>query len=326
MESERRSSGGSRKSVRRKPLSDLSNFNLIPAYSLRNLCSSSSAQKPSSSSSSTLFSKPPNPIPVPVPNAISKPKRNSETYNSLTNKNTKANTTNSPNSNTSVGSSNLNNHFNAPNPSGTVQQSRPSTPPIPLATKSVVAGNADDEILEPLIVYNRRWSVEKTVNREMSDAVPFSLASLVETKDKSRMIVPVENTEDILMVADMNLSNIPLRKEKDKGRVIAVPSSLEKTKGKRKPVSGASTCPPLARRTRNIRNGLSKAGDIESLKSRTDPHAKHKKKRCCASQEQKDALPQDFIDEQRSYFKEIDEFELPEEEVSYDEFQKEEKA
>ena len=53
-------------------------------------------------------------------------------------------------------------------------------------------------------------------------------------------------------------------------------------------------------------------------------------KRRCASQAQLDAskyaLPQDFIDEQRSYFKEIDEFELPEEEVSYDEFQKEEKA
>ncbi|GMP69564.1 hypothetical protein CsSME_00028775 [Camellia sinensis var. sinensis] len=67
------------------------------------------------------------------------------------------------------------------------------------------------------------------------------------------------------------------------------------------------------------RNEFNQAGDIGISKSCTVPHPKCKKKRCRLMPEQdvsKHNLPQEFIEQQRAYFKEVDEFELPEEEIS----------
>uniref|UniRef100_A0A5B6ZNZ7 Sororin C-terminal region domain-containing protein n=1 Tax=Davidia involucrata TaxID=16924 RepID=A0A5B6ZNZ7_DAVIN len=266
------------RSVKRKPLSDRTNF--IPTTTLRSL----------SSPSLSLFVKPPNPNPNPNPKPKSKP--NLKPYNSSTNKPE----TNSSKSDTSVRSSNTNKN-NVPNPR-TIAQPHPSTPPPipPSHSSSTNAGNRTSEIFEPLVVYSRRQTAEKTKCKVMVVAVPF--------------ICP------------------PLEKTKDKGKAVAVASlpPPENTKNKGKAVAVSFSCPPPLR-TRNIRDELNEAVavDIGISKSCTVPHPRHKKKRRCLLTEQDDsvhALPQDFIEQQKAYFKEVDEFELPEDEVSYNEMDK----
>lgn len=105
-----------------------------------------------------------------------------------------------------------------------------------------------------------------------------------------------------------------------KGSSVAVavdcrPPRRKTEKGKND--DGASSCPAVIR-TKRIQNNLDEAGDSKSSKTWTDPHPKCRKKKCSRN-EISTELPPDFIEQQRAYFKEVDEFELPEEEVSQDE-------
>uniref|UniRef100_A0A5B6ZRY2 Sororin C-terminal region domain-containing protein n=1 Tax=Davidia involucrata TaxID=16924 RepID=A0A5B6ZRY2_DAVIN len=280
------------RSVKRKPLSDRTNF--IPTTTLRSL----------SSPSLSLFVKPPNPNPNPNPKPKSKP--NLKPYNSSTNKPE----TNSSKSDTSVRSSNTNKN-NVPNPR-TIAQPHPSTPPPipPSHSSSTNAGNRTSEIFEPLVVYSRRQTAEKTKCKVMVVAVPFICPPLEKTKDKGKAV-------------SVSISGPPLEKMKKKGKAVAVPFNrfpLVNTKNKGKAVAVPSSCPPLPG-TRNIRDELNEAVDIGLSKSCTVPYGKHKKKRHCLFPEQDVsdfALPQGFIEQQKAYFKGVDEFELPEE-VAYDE-------
>uniref|UniRef100_A0A5B7AXR9 Sororin C-terminal region domain-containing protein n=1 Tax=Davidia involucrata TaxID=16924 RepID=A0A5B7AXR9_DAVIN len=304
METERSS-----RSVKRKPLSDRTN--LIPTTTLRNL-----------SSSSSLFAKPTNPN--PIPKLYPKP------YISSTNKPE----TNSSKSDTSVGSSTTNKN-NAPNPR-TVAQPQASTPPRipPLHSSSTNPGNGNNEIFGPLVVYSRRQTVEKTRYKGKAVAVPFSCPPLDKTKDKRKTVAasfscpPLEKAKGKGKAIAAPFSCPPLEKTKDKGKAVAVASlpPPENTKNKGKAVAVSFSCPPPLR-TRNIRDELNEAVavDIGISKSCTVPHPRHKKKRRCLLTEQDDsvhALPQDFIEQQKAYFKEVDEFELPEDEVSYNEMDK----
>ncbi|XP_073297668.1 uncharacterized protein [Primulina huaijiensis] len=83
---------------------------------------------------------------------------------------------------------------------------------------------------------------------------------------------------------------------------------------KRKKDSGASSCPPM-RRTQKILNDSGEARDMKSSKSLTVPRPKYKK----VKSDDESCLPLDFIQQQRAYFKDVDEFELAEEEISQDE-------
>ncbi|KAA8539510.1 hypothetical protein F0562_026202 [Nyssa sinensis] len=258
----------SSKSIKIKPLSDRTN--LIPTTTLRNL----------SSSSKSLFVKASN------PNLNPKPKPNPKPYNSYTNKAE----TNSSKSDTSVAASNTNKNI-VPNPR-TIAQPHPSTSPIrPSPSSSSNAGYENNESSEPLVVYSRRHTAEKTKYKVMVVAVPFSC---------------------------------PPEKTKEKGKAVAVAfncSPLESKKNKRKAVAVPSSC-PLLPGTRNIRDELNEAIDIGLPKSCGVPYGKHQKKRHCLFPDQdvlEPALPRDFIEQQRAYFKGVDEFELPEEEVSYKE-------
>ncbi|KAG9455201.1 hypothetical protein H6P81_008105 [Aristolochia fimbriata] len=98
------------------------------------------------------------------------------------------------------------------------------------------------------------------------------------------------------------------------GRVIQqIQDQRMKDKGKAID-STPSSCPPIGRtknfrvnkRTKNSEDGLPKEHSVSPPKS---------KKRRRYSVGEYD-LPQDFIDKQRAYFAEVDEFELAEEEVS----------
>ncbi|XP_051121262.1 uncharacterized protein LOC127244801 [Andrographis paniculata] len=89
---------------------------------------------------------------------------------------------------------------------------------------------------------------------------------------------------------------------------------LRRRSGKGKNDVVASSCPPITR-TKNLRNDID---EVKSSNSYTDPRPKSRKRRLRKT-EPISELPQDFIEQQKAYFKEVDEFELPEEEVSNDE-------
>ncbi|XP_019200194.1 PREDICTED: uncharacterized protein LOC109193823 [Ipomoea nil] len=127
-----------------------------------------------------------------------------------------------------------------------------------------------------------------------------------------------------------SLSSPPL-KSKDRGNIIVnIGSSCEKTmgkeisdvslkspppqkiRGKRKADTFVFSCPPLPK-TRNSRNKCNEVGDVELPGSRTVPNKKQTKKRRSEDQYR---LPEEFVEEKRAYFKEIDDFELLEEEAS----------
>ncbi|XP_073016092.1 uncharacterized protein [Primulina eburnea] len=88
---------------------------------------------------------------------------------------------------------------------------------------------------------------------------------------------------------------------------------------KRKKDSGVSSC-PLMRRTQKILNDAGEARGMKSSKSLTVPRPKYNKQQCPqVKSDDESCLPLDFIEQQRAYFKDVDEFELAEEEISQDE-------
>lgn len=160
-----------------------------------------------------------------------------------------------------------------------------------------------------------------------ADTVPLTYPVLKKSKDKGKAaVVPftsylVEKTRDERKEIATPHSLFPLRKTKDNLKAVSMPinfPSLVNTKNKRKKIDAPLSCPPLPR-TKKIWNEFNQAGDIGISKSCTVPHPKCKKKRCRLMPEQdvsKHNLPQEFIEQQRAYFKEVDDFELPEEEIS----------
>ncbi|XP_073146568.1 uncharacterized protein [Henckelia pumila] len=134
----------------------------------------------------------------------------------------------------------------------------------------------------------------------------------------------------------LNHSGYSSEKTSEKGKAILAPLNMvegssaavavncQPTKRKivkRKKDAGASTCPPMIR-AQKILNDFGEAGDAKLSKSLTltVPRPKYKKKQCPQEKNGDDScLPLDFIERQRAYFKEVDEFELAEEEISQDE-------
>ncbi|KAF8397150.1 hypothetical protein HHK36_016057 [Tetracentron sinense] len=98
-----------------------------------------------------------------------------------------------------------------------------------------------------------------------------------------------------------------------------------KIKGKAIAMAIPSSCPPAGRVRHIGRDKLSEEhGDVGLSKSDKVPHPKYKKKRHHSLSKldvDTPGLPQDFINQQRAYFAEIDAFELPEEVVSESELE-----
>ncbi|KAK9283119.1 hypothetical protein L1049_011350 [Liquidambar formosana] len=86
--------------------------------------------------------------------------------------------------------------------------------------------------------------------------------------------------------------------------------NAEKRKNKGKMVAIPLSCPSLEK-IKNIREKLNKVGDVGLSKSCTVPRKKKRSHLPIEEDVSKNALPQDFIDQQRAYFAEIDSFELP---------------
>lgn len=97
--------------------------------------------------------------------------------------------------------------------------------------------------------------------------------------------------------------------QKDERNVVVTPlyhRTLKKNK--------ESSCPPLLRTAIN-RNQGDESEDTFQSKLQTEPPP-NKKKRCSSKESGEEyVLPQEFVEQQRAYFKEIDDFELEVEEV-----------
>ncbi|KZV34926.1 hypothetical protein F511_04900 [Dorcoceras hygrometricum] len=167
--------------------------------------------------------------------------------------------------------------------------------------------------------------VEKT--KEKLKSVNHSSYSPEKTREKAKAILAPVN------MVEWSSAALP---------VICLPARRKTVKKKKD--TAASSCPPM-RRTQKIllavlscfegkfvvlhsslldilliRDDLNEAGDMNSSKSLTVPRPKFKKKQCPHPKSvDESCLPLDFIEQQRAYFKEVDEFELAEEEISQDE-------
>ncbi|GMP23610.1 hypothetical protein CsSME_00001142 [Camellia sinensis var. sinensis] len=138
------------------------------------------------------------------------------------------------NSDTSIGSSNHN-----PNPSTTFK-THPSTP-SPLSIS--IPGNGSEEADEPLVVYSRRQTIEKTKkNGKAFESVSVSCPPRLKTKDKGKAVAVPPSFSS-------------LGKTKDRENAVSVPisfRSLVNTRNEGKAI--ATPCPPLPR-TRRRRRG-----------------------------------------------------------------------
>ncbi|KAL1559288.1 hypothetical protein AAHA92_09646 [Salvia divinorum] len=117
--------------------------------------------------------------------------------------------------------------------------------------------------------------------------------------------------------ANVSSSNAALGKQSEIAvAVISQPSRKMKTSARNNNAVGVSSCPTITR-TKKLQNGLDEAENVKYLYSWTDPQANVRKKR--PRTEKTSELPEEFIREQKAYFDDIDNFELPVEEVSQDE-------
>ncbi|XP_041991865.1 uncharacterized protein LOC121742702 isoform X1 [Salvia splendens] len=89
------------------------------------------------------------------------------------------------------------------------------------------------------------------------------------------------------------------------------PSRKMKTSARNNNAFGVSSCPTITR-TKKLQNDLDE--DVKHLNSWTDPQANARKKR--PKTEKTSELPEEFIREKKAYYDDIDNFELPVEEVS----------
>ncbi|KAM7499428.1 hypothetical protein LguiA_023842 [Lonicera macranthoides] len=334
MEAEKTNS--SSRSVKRKPLSDRTN--IIPTSTILKL------------------SSPPNSIPKPSSKPCKQSTNSSKSHssvgssnhynNSSTTENDPKNSTRVPQIQPSTPLTKPLPHSESPNSGNgngeiseplvrykrrqTAEKSRSRGEPVAIPFASLLEKpNNDKRKLDSVVL---SWApVEKTKDKGKAIAVPLDIPAIMKTKDKGKAIdVPFSvpafgKTKDKGKAVDLPLNFPPREKisngkavdknfsSHSKARSVAMPVE-HPTLEKRNDRSAAFSSSPLPR-TRSIWNEPDEAGDIGLPKFQTDPHLKDKKKRRTKDDSKYD-LPRDFVEQQRAYFKEIDEFELPVEEAS----------
>ncbi|XP_017223653.1 uncharacterized protein LOC108200100 [Daucus carota subsp. sativus] len=192
---------------------------------------------------------------------------------------------------------------------------------VPYAENTKDKGNAVDVAFKVLAGEKTR-DKSKGVAGYVSNHALLNQQSEGEGIALSRGNICLESAKDKGKKNDATPCLPSLAKTKDKGKTIVTAAgfpTLKKRKEKGQGVSFSYSCPPPLPKGRHIRNELNGSGDSEPSEFRTDPHMMHKKKRRCMPRDQDTLeciLPSDFIEKQRAYFKEVDEFELLEEEAS----------
>ncbi|CAH9139695.1 unnamed protein product [Cuscuta epithymum] len=297
----------------RVPFTDISNFNITPIETLRKLCSSSTTNASSAPSFGTYSSSTESTIlKSPISVLLS---------------------------DTSVGSSSPVLIQNARK----LGLSAPLRIPVSSRSSHSTSGSADGEPE----VYGQSETLSKPTGE--SDATVFHCSTIRKNKRGKVDVVSDGSKKDCMDHA----SQLSVEKKKNKGKQsISSPSSpppkgkkdrripcekdasicdkimanelsdapikcstLRKTRGRRKLDNSVFSCPPLPR-TRNNRSKAIEAGEAESLGSLTDPNKKLPKKRSSGKQQPFNnwSFDKDFVEKQKAYFKEIDDFELEVEE------------
>ncbi|KAI3735038.1 hypothetical protein L6452_14525 [Arctium lappa] len=176
-------------------------------------------------------------------------------------------------------------------------------------------------------VVQSSYSSMQNTNINMS----FIMPPLMKRKDKGKAIAepldypPMKKVKNNMVEMRVPLSGVKIKDrgetvtgsshvdlaQKDEGKAVSTPINYRTLEKKDK----GRSCPPLLRTSGN-RNEADEAEDILQSNPQTDPPLNKKTKRCSSTKGVKEyALPQDFVEQQRAYFKEIDEFELEVEEV-----------
>ncbi|XP_027104210.1 uncharacterized protein [Coffea arabica] len=227
----------------RKPLSDLSNFNLIPTDTLRKLVSSNSVSN--SETHSLLLKSQTSIFPISQIPLIS----GSHKHNG----NPKSDTR----SGTSVGSSNFGN-----DPKTKPQNPTPVRHQLPPRSST----NPSDEGSE-LVIYSRRRGerkhnalpktstpFEKKKNEEKAASVPLSSTPAEKAKNKGKAIampfdsIAAEKSKDQGKLVTVPVDSIPAGNSRDKEKGISAsfrPSNVEKTRDKGKDFYAPSNSTPV---------------------------------------------------------------------------------
>ncbi|KAL1559289.1 hypothetical protein AAHA92_09646 [Salvia divinorum] len=184
-------------------------------------------------------------------------------------------------------------------------------------------------------VADTSWFSFEKLNEKNKVILKHTRSSIVQLKDVEEDYLN-PSTSFVGRAKDrpkfLNITNFLPEKTKGKGNVILEPSNIReasaavavisqpsrkmKTSARNNNAVGVSSCPTITR-TKKLQNGLDEAENVKYLYSWTDPQANVRKKR--PRTEKTSELPEEFIREQKAYFDDIDNFELPVEEVSQDE-------
>ncbi|KAL3524037.1 hypothetical protein ACH5RR_016871 [Cinchona calisaya] len=185
---------------------------------------------------------------------------------------------------------------------------------------------------------------EKAKHKGKATAVPFDSVTSVKAKDKGKATAvpfdstPAANVRDKGKEISVHFRSSNVENVRDKGRAVAVPinsnceemedkgkstavlinSRLSKKQKEKRPADAmVLSCPPLLG-SRNTRNELNQAGEVFPSKSWTDPNRKVKKRKRTEQQSAYEYSVSPEFKQLKAYFDEVDAFELPVEEVSYD--------
>ncbi|KAF5795054.1 hypothetical protein HanRHA438_Chr08g0346641 [Helianthus annuus] len=181
------------------------------------------------------------------------------------------------------------------------------------------------------LIKNTNNSMVKDKGKENSNSGLMMSDSLMKRKDKGKAIAePLDYPSRKKLKYDMMGFGGPLKGvvikeregtvtgsgsvnigQKDKGKGVSTSISYYALEKK----DQQSSCPPILRTT-SKRSGVDETDDVLHSKLQTEPPPNKKKKRCSTKEiDEAYALPKEFVEQQRAYFKEIDDFELEVEEV-----------
>ncbi|XP_071732733.1 uncharacterized protein [Rutidosis leptorrhynchoides] len=173
----------------------------------------------------------------------------------------------------------------------------------------------------------------KDSNNSVNTPVPHSTVNIKDKrqenirKDKGKEIVVLDDYPSMKCKGNMVKVHVPFKGVviNDRGETVSGSSRVDTVKiYERKvvatPVNNRtmekmdtrSSCLPLWRATSN-RNDTVGAADMIQFKPQTEPPPNKKKRRCSSKKEY--TLTQEYVEQQRAYFKEIDDFELEVEEI-----------
>lgn len=200
-----------------------------------------------------------------------------------------------------------------------------STPSSPRVSSSV-SGTSDYEVSEPSSVYSRRQTAMKRKIKEKENDVLFSCPRSPKTwnvgKKTKQDGLNRQSKMDTTPIASTPRPRISSstydttdHEVYESYSVYSRRQTAPKRKSKGKENIGASSCPPALKIWNTCRDNSNEYGQ-NSLSKKSKAPCKKKQHAVPAEEDlPKYTYPQDFLEQQKAYFAEVDKFELPVEEA-----------